>query len=99
VDVDIARRLEADAIAPVPGRSEDQLGGNDPVLEDEPIVVDVMNKEVQGPDPLFQAALDPVPFLGGDQPGNGIKRDDTFDALLAAVDRERDPLLAHRQVC
>ena len=33
-----------------------------------------------------------------DQPGDRVERDDPLDALLAAVDRERDPLLPHRQV-
>ncbi len=39
-----------------------------------------------------------VPFGGGDQPGDRVERNDPLDALLAAVDRERDPLLTHRQV-
>ncbi len=98
VDVDIAGNLQADAISPVAGCPEDELGGNDPILENEPIVIDVMNEKVESTDPLFEPALDPVPFGGGDQPGNRIERDDAFDALLSAVDGEGDTLLAHRQV-
>ena len=36
--------------------------------------------------------------VGGDQPGDRVERDDPLDPLLAAVDREGDPLLPHRQV-
>ena len=35
---------------------------------------------------------------GGDQPGDRVERDDPLDPLVAAVDGEGDPLLAHRQV-
>ncbi len=99
VDVDVVRDVQPDAVAPVSGGAEDEFGGNDAVLEDQAIVVDVVNKEVERPDTLFEPAFDPVPFGGGDQPGDGVEGDDALDALLAAVDRERDALLAHRQVC
>ena len=90
--------LQPDALAAVAGGAEDQLGRNDPVLEDQPLVIDVVNEEVERANPLLEPALDPVPLGGGDQPGDRVERDDPLDALLAAVDRERDPLLAHRQV-
>ena len=98
MNVDVAGNLQPDAIAPVAGRPENQLGRNDPLLEDQPLVINVMNEEVQSADALLEPALDPVPFGGGDQPRDRIERDDPLDALLAAIDGERDPLLAHRQV-
>ncbi len=61
-------------------------------------MIDVVNEQVQRPDALLEPALDPVPFGGGDQPRDRVERDDALDALLAAVDGERDALLAHRQV-
>ena len=54
--------LQPDAIAAIAGCAEDQLRRNDAVLEDQPIVVDVVDEEVKRPDPLFEPAFDPVPF-------------------------------------
>ncbi len=61
-------------------------------------MVDVADEQVECPNPLLQPALDDRPLAGVDQPRDRIEGDDPLDTLLAAVDRERDPLLAHRQV-
>ena len=98
MDVDVPRHLQPDALAAVSGGAEDQLGRDDPVLEDQPLVIDVVNEKVERPNPLLEPALDAVPLGRRDQPGDRVERDDPLDALLAAVDRERDPLLPHRQV-
>ena len=90
--------LKPDAVAAVAGCAEDQLGGNDPRLEDLTVVINVVNEKIERADALLEPALDPVPFGGGDQPGDRVERNDAFDALLAAIDRKRDPLLPHRQV-
>ena len=90
--------LQADALAAIARGPEDQLGRDDPVREDQPVVVDVVDEQVQGPDPLLQPALDPVPLVGGDQPGDRVERDDPLDPLVAAVDGEGDPLMPHHQV-
>ena len=98
MDVDVARDLQADALAPVSRGAEDQFGGDDPVLEDQTVVIDVVNEEVERADPLFEPALDPVPFGRSDQPGDRVERDDPLDPLIAAVDRERDSLLPSSQI-
>ena len=61
-------------------------------------MVDVVDEQVQRPDPLLEPALEPVPLVAGDQPRDRVERDDPLDPLVAAVDRERDPLVPHHQV-
>ena len=61
-------------------------------------MVDVVDEQVERPDPLLQPALDPVPLVGGDHPRDRVERDDPLDPLVAAVDGERDPLMPHHQV-
>ena len=56
--------LMPDALRPVEGRRADDLLGDDPVLDDPLLVVDVVDEQVERVDALLQAALDPVPLLG-----------------------------------
>ena len=84
VDVDVLRDPQADALAAVARGPQDQLGRDRPVAEDQAVVVDVVDEQVQRPDPLLQPALDPVPLVGGDQPGDRVERDDLLDPLAPA---------------
>ena len=98
VDIDVVRDPEPHALPAISRGPEDQLGGNHAVLEDPPLVVHVADEQVECSNPLLQPALDDRPLVGIDESWDRVEGDDPLDPLLAAVDRERDPLLAHRQV-
>ena len=72
------------------------LGGDDAVLDDLLVVVDVVDEQVQRADPLLEAALDPVPFGGRDDPRDDVERKDPLGAGAVAVDVERDPHVQQR---
>ena len=61
-------------------------------------MVDVVNEQIERPNALNEPAFDAVPLVGRNEPGNWVEWDDSFDPLVAAVNRERDPLMAHHQV-
>ena len=42
----LLRNVQPDAIAAIAGGAENQLGRNDPILEDQPIVINVVNKKI-----------------------------------------------------
>ena len=63
-DVDVARDLEALHLAAVVLAGVDDLAGDDAVVEDAALVVDVFEEEVKGDDALGEAALDGGPFFG-----------------------------------
>ena len=60
-------------------------------------VIDIVNEEVQRPHALPQPALDAVPLVGRDQPGDRVEWHDPLRAPTATVHRERDPLLPHQR--
>ncbi len=62
VDVDVSGNLKPDAFAAVAGCPEDQLGRNDPRLEDLTVVIDVVNEKIERPHPLLEPALDAGPI-------------------------------------
>ncbi len=98
MQVDVAGHAQPGALAAVPRRPEDQLGGHDAIVEDLAVVVDVADEQVERPDPLLEPALDHGPLAGGHQPGDRVEGDDTLDPLAASVDGEGDALLPHREV-
>ena len=98
VDVNVLRYRQADKLAAVARGPQDQLDRDHPVLEDLTLVVDVVQEQVQRADPLLEPPLQPVPLVAGDQPRDRIEGDDLLHPLVATVDRERDPLMPHRQV-
>lgn len=59
-------------------------------------MIDIIEEDIKGFDPLFDPGFYDFPFGSLDQAGNDIKREDLFDAFSAAVDGESDPL-AHEQ--
>ena len=70
--------------------AQDQLGRNHAVAEDLLVVIDVLQEEVDGGDPLGDAGLDGPPVLLGDDPRDHVERQDAVDGVLLAVDREGD---------
>ena len=61
-------------------------------------MIDIVNEQIECANPLLEPALDAVPFGRRNQPRDRVEGNDPLDPLIAAVHRERDPLLAHRQV-
>ena len=98
MQVNVFGNAEADAFATVARGTQHELGGNHPVAEDLSIMVNVVDEEVQRADALFQTPLDAIPLLAGDDAWDRVERDDPLDAAPAAVNRERDALIAHQEV-
>ena len=61
---DAARRIDAHALRTVERGRADDLLGNDLVLQDLLIVIDVVDELVERVDALLEAALDPLPLFG-----------------------------------
>ena len=98
MNVDVAGNLDADHLAPVGGAAQHKFGGDDLVLEDLPVVIHIVDKQVEGPDPLLETAFHPFPLVGGDHPRHGVERHDPLDPLVPSINGEGDALLAHREV-
>jgi hypothetical protein len=74
----------------VPPRAYDLLG-DDAVLDDLAVVVDVVDEQVECPDALPEAALDGAPVLRLDDARDDVEGEDPFLPLVVAVDVEGDP--------
>ena len=74
----------------------DDLGGDDAVLDDLLLVVDVVDEEVQRVDALLEAPLDPVPLGRRHDARDEIEGKDPLGAGAVAVDVERDPHVQER---
>ena len=61
-DVDVARHLEAAHLAAIVLATVDQFAGNDAVVEDFGVGVDVAQEEIERGDALGESALDAVPL-------------------------------------
>ena len=73
-DVDVAVDAHAAHLAPVVPAAVDQLARHDALGEDASLVVDVLEKEIDGDEPLREPALERVPFVRGDDAGQQIER-------------------------
>ena len=98
VDVDVARHAHADHLAPEMPAGVDDAAGNHAVPDDLPLVIDVLEEEIEGGDALRQAALDGVPVTGRDDARQQIVGEDALGRLVAAVDGEGDALVEEGQV-
>ena len=76
----------------------DDVAGDDAVVQDLPLVIDVVQEQVERGDALGQAALDDVPVGGRDDARQQIVREDALGAFVAAVDGEGDALVEEGQV-
>ena len=79
----------------VRGRRDDVVG-HDAVLDDAPVVVEVVDEVVQRLQPLNQPALDARPLRRFDRARNHVERPCAVDVLAFRVDRERDAHLDDR---
>jgi len=89
-----AGRLEAGARSAEALARIDQPIGHHAVGHDPAPVVDVVDEQVEGVDPLLQPALDGRPLGRVDDPRHDVERPDLLRPGLVAVDVERDP---HRE--
>ena len=90
VRVDPARRVDADHRRLVGLVAIDEIGRDDPRLDDLRPVVDVPEEGVQRPRPLLHAALQPAPLRLGEDPRHHVERDQPLGVAALAVDREGD---------
>ena len=88
------RRVDAHALRAVKGGRANDFLGDDLVLEDLLVVVDVVDEVVERVDALFEPALDPLPLLGAHDAGDQVERKNALRAGGVAVDVEGD---AHLQ--
>ena len=76
----------------------DQVEGHYFVGKNLPLVVDVMEKQVERGDALHQPALDGLPLAGGDDARQQVVGEDAFGAARVAVDGEGDALVQKGEV-
>ena len=87
------RHIKPDQLGPVVlGRAND-LQRDHSLLHDSLIVVDVVQKEIQRAQALFQPPLEQAPLVSRDDARHKIERHDALGALIAAVNREGDSLV------
>jgi hypothetical protein len=92
VDVNVPRHVEVHELRPEMRSFPDDLLRDHAVAEDVLLVINVVEEQVQRRDSLDQTAFDFLPFVGGNNAGQEIKRENPFRSLVVAVDRESDAL-------
>src|SRR5712692_6826410 len=95
---DLARRDDVQKLALVLLAREDELRGNDAVLEALLALIDVQDEEVQRRDPLDEPRLQALPLARRDHAGHEVEREDPLGALLFTVDGEGDALVHEREL-
>src|SRR6186997_909644 len=85
MDVNVPGEIEADQLRPVMLRALDYLLGNDAVLQDPLLVVEVLQEEVQSGDSLDQPALDVLPLTGRYDARDRVEREDALGSLIVIV--------------
>ena len=83
--IDIAAHIDALHFRAVNRIVQNLFGGNDAVFQNFLIVVDVMQKGIQGANPLATAIGNGLPFGRGQNAGDGIKRDQALGAVFVAI--------------
>jgi hypothetical protein len=53
-------------------------------------VIQIVQEQIEGLDPLLHARLDDLPVLGREHARNHVERQDAVDRVAIGVDRERD---------
>ncbi len=90
VGVHAARNFDALHLRTVLGVTENLLGRDHARLQNALVVVDVGDKCIQRTDALFQTGLEPRPFIGGENTGHNVERNQPLGAGVFAVDGERN---------
>ena len=90
--VDVAVDADAAHLAPEVPAAVEQVARHHAFGQNPPLVVDVLEEEVDRGQALRQAADERAPLGGGDDPGQEVERKNPLRALLVAVDGEGDAL-------
>jgi hypothetical protein len=98
VNVDVFGHVEIDEFAPKMFAGKDVVCGDDTVLDDLLLVINIVQEEVQGRNPLHQPALQEFPFLGRDDARHQIKGKNPLRPLRVAIDVEGDALAQEGQI-
>src|SRR6266404_1642508 len=98
VDIDVLGHLEVDELAAEMFGGEDVIGRDDVLFEDALLVVNIVEKQVQGGDALDQAGFDAFPLAARDDARHQVKRKDSFGALRVAINIERDALAQEGEI-
>ena len=98
VGEDLPGRDHAEELPLVLLARQDELRGDDPVLDALLVLVDVGEEEVQRGDALDEAVLEALPLRGGDDAGDEVEREDPLEPVLLPVDREGDALAAQGEL-
>ena len=97
-DVDVAVDADAAHLAPVMPAAQHQFARDNPLGEYSRVVVDVLEEQVDGGEPLREAALEGTPFSRGDDPRQEVEGKDSLRALRVAVDGEGNALRQERPI-
>ena len=89
-DPSALRRGESAHLRAIVGTPVHDLGGNDPVGHDTRVAVHVLQKQVQGFQPLGQSGVQKVPLGFGQQAGDAVHGDDALFGFFIAVHGEGD---------
>ncbi len=87
---DPARRVEADARLTKALSREHQIGRDDTILKNLLVVINIIDKQIEGTDPLFQTYLQVLPFLRLNDSRNNIKRENLFSLIVITIDVKGD---------
>ncbi len=90
VRINAARYVHALHHRPVLGVLQHLRGRDDAGLEDFLVVIDVVQEQVERPDPLAQAGLQRLPFGRRDDARDDVERDQPLLAGFLAIDGEGD---------
>ena len=93
------RRGEALALLAVGAAAEDQIFGHDFIFQDFFVVIDVLEKFVEGKNSLFETVFDLLPIACRNDAGDDIKGEDFFGALVAAVNIKGDAHFEEQGLC
>ena len=79
-------------LRPETGRLPDVIFGNHAIAQNRLAMIDVVQKEVERGDSLFQTAFDFLPFPSGDNSWNQIEGKNSFRPLRVAINSESHAL-------
>ncbi len=99
VQVLVVRHVDPDDLAPEVACEHHEAAGDDAVVQDRLVVVDVVHEAVQGLDPLPQPRLDDRPLVGREDARDRVERQDPLGGRrVVRVDRERDAAVQERAI-
>ncbi len=85
MNVHSAGNIQPDHSRAVIGILQHQFGWDHTIIQDMPVMVNIMQKKIDGPNTLLNTTLDMLPFIPGNNTGNGIKRQNTINSLAVSI--------------